>query len=79
MVTETTESFATYTTSTMPGLFENGAYEDPGINVTSRCLPDAAKRNFSIFSSFMTLLFMKTTYMQVTPITSSSTWPNTTS
>ena len=47
MVTETTESFATYTTSTMPGLFENGAYEDPGINVTSRCLPDAAKRNFS--------------------------------
>lgn len=44
VVTEVTEPFGTYTTSTIPGLFENGAYEDPGINVTSRCLPDAAKR-----------------------------------
>nr|CAH0112110.1 unnamed protein product [Daphnia galeata] len=45
VVTEVTEPFGTYTTSTIPGLFENGAYEDPGINVTSRCLPDAAKHD----------------------------------
>lgn len=43
ITSENGQSFATYTTSTVPGLFENGAYEDPGINVTSRCLPDASK------------------------------------
>ncbi|KAK4018073.1 synaptic vesicular amine transporter [Daphnia magna] len=45
VVTEVTEPFSIYTTSTVPGLFENGAYEDPGTNVTSRCLPDKAKRD----------------------------------
>lgn len=46
VVTEVTEPFSIYTTSTVPGLFENGAYEDPGTNVTSRCLPDKAKREY---------------------------------
>lgn len=56
VVTETTESFATYTTSTMPGLYENGAYEEPGTNVTSRCLPDSAKRK-SVTLHFLAFIY----------------------
>lgn len=48
-----------FATSTIPGLFENGAYEEPGINITSRCLSDADKRKqkhdakaFVIFTHF---------------------------
>lgn len=39
------EPFPTYTTSTMPGLLDNGAYEDPGTNISTLCFSGSNRHN----------------------------------
>lgn len=45
------EPFPTYTTSTMPGLLDNGAYEDPGTNISTLCFSGSNRRNSNPFQS----------------------------
>lgn len=45
------EPFPTYTTSTMPGLLDNGAYEDPGTNISTLCFSGSTRRNSNPYKS----------------------------